>query len=52
MQDFHVSNLQRKNDGDVVIAAGTSRFDSDESVARVFERADAQMYENKKALKA
>lgn len=52
MQDFHVANLQRKNDGDVVIAAGTSKFDSDESVARVFERADAQMYENKKALKA
>ena len=52
MQEFHVSNLQRKKDGDVVIAAGASKFDSDESVARVFERADAQMYENKKALKA
>ena len=32
MQDFHVANLQRKNDGDVVIAAGAAKFDHDANV--------------------
>lgn len=37
--------------GGPVIARGVSRYDGDPSVAAVFERADARMYENKKALK-
>ena len=35
----------------VVIACGMARFDNDESVAPVFERADQNMYENKSRLK-
>jgi diguanylate cyclase (GGDEF)-like protein len=36
----------------VVIAAGMARFTDDEEVKTVFARADALMYENKKALKS
>ncbi|SHN66225.1 hypothetical protein SAMN02745247_03092, partial [Butyrivibrio hungatei DSM 14810] len=36
---------------DVVIAAGMARYNGEKDVARVFEKADALMYENKKKLK-
>ena len=36
----------------MVIACGTSKFDNDQNVAAVFERADQAMYENKAVLKA
>jgi len=39
-------------DGGVVIACGMARFENDECVAPVFERADHSMYENKNVLKA
>ena len=35
----------------VVIACGVSKFNNDNNVAAVFQRADALMYENKKKLK-
>ena len=38
--------------GGVVIACGMARFGDDAGVASVFERADQNMYDNKKALKA
>ena len=37
--------------GGIVIACGYSKFDGDDFVASVFERADNKMYENKNALK-
>jgi diguanylate cyclase (GGDEF)-like protein len=40
-----------RNDG-IIIAFGMSRFEDDECVAAVFERADRNMYEIKKALKS
>ncbi len=44
-------NAEASRSGGIVVACGISRFDGDESVARVFERADQNMYENKCALK-
>ena len=38
--------------GGIVIACGMSRFENDDCVAAVFERADRSMYENKNALKS
>lgn len=48
MRKHNIRNQQR---GDVVIAAGMSRFEGGETVADVFERADEEMYKNKKELK-
>ncbi len=44
-------NMRNKQKGDVVIAAGMSRFKGNETVADVFKRADEEMYRNKKELK-
>ena len=44
--------VMRGKTGDIVIACGMSRFENDECVASVFDRADQSMYENKKMLKA
>ena len=44
-------NIRNQNKGDVVIAAGMSKFNKDESVSEVFKRADEEMYRNKKELK-
>ncbi len=44
-------NARSRESGGIVVACGMSRFDGDESVASVFERADQNMYENKCALK-
>ena len=44
-------NTAASRDGGIVVACGMARFDHDESVAPVFERADLSMYENKNALK-
>ena len=38
--------------GGITIACGMARFEDDECVASVLERADHSMYENKKAMKA
>lgn len=45
-------NAEALRNGGIVIACGMSRYDHDESVASVFERADDDMYENKKKLKS
>lgn len=41
-------------EGDIIVASGMSEFikGSDKNIASVFERADARMYDDKKALKA
>ena len=44
-------NAQALQDGGVVIACGMARCDHDASVAAVFDRADVDMYNNKRALK-
>ena len=46
------SNMQNAAHGGIVIAAGMARANKHEEIQKVFERADAQMYENKKMLKA
>ncbi len=51
MLKFRKHNIKNKLKGDVVIAAGMSRFNNDERVESVFERADEEMYRNKKELK-
>lgn len=44
-------NTEAFGSGGVIIACGMARYDSDESVASVFARADQNMYENKNVLK-
>ncbi len=55
--DELVKQMNEHNDdavenGGIVIAIGMSRYDHDEKVAQVYERADQTMYENKSNLKA
>ena len=54
--DELVDQMNRHNEdaienGGIVIALGVSRYEHDEKVAPVYERADQIMYENKKILK-
>ncbi len=51
MTKMRKHNVKNRLKGDVVIAAGMSRFNGSETVADVFERADEEMYRNKKELK-
>ncbi len=51
MSRFKKHNIKNQLKGDVVIAAGMSRFSGDKKVSSVFERADEEMYANKKELK-
>ena len=44
-------NMKALRSGGIVIACGMSRFEYDNNVASVFERADLNMYENKRRLK-
>ena len=44
-------NLEASRGNGIVIACGMARFEDDKYVAEIFERADADMYENKKKLK-
>ncbi|MBR3738559.1 MAG: hypothetical protein IKN26_07470 [Eubacterium sp.] len=50
---FRLKRILKKRfaSGGIVIACGYSKFDGDDFVASVFERADNMMYENKNALK-
>lgn len=52
LKSFNQNNLKNQENGDIVIAIGASKYDRDDSVSIVFERADEEMYQNKKALKA
>lgn len=49
--DVSVHNEDAQRDGSVVIACGMARFEDDDCVATVFDRADRHMYEDKSALK-
>lgn len=51
MEKIESFNVKNGKTGDVVIAAGMSRFKKDKNVSEVFERADERMYINKKKLK-
>ena len=53
MEDFRAKNAERARSGGVVVAAGISDYypGVDTRFQDVFDRADAEMYENKKALK-
>jgi len=53
MADFRAKNAERARSGGVVVAAGLSDYypGVDTRFQDVFDRADAEMYENKKALK-
>ena len=48
-----IAEINRVNNEarELVIACGCARYDNDRSVEAVFEKADRNMYENKKALK-
>ena len=52
MEQVRAHNAEASRTGGIVVACGMSRFDDDDCLAKVFERADRNMYENKKALKA
>ena len=49
MRDY---NMNASRVGGVTVACGMARFEEDDCVASVLERADHSMYEDKKALKA
>ena len=51
MTRFKKHNRKNQKKGDVVIAAGVSRYQNDRNVSPVFKRADAEMYINKRQLK-
>ena len=51
VEQMNVHNEDAIENGGIVIALGMSRYDHDEKVAPVYERADQLMYENKKSLK-
>lgn len=51
MSKIHKHNVKSKLKGDIVIAAGCSKYAGDQNVATVFERADKEMYDNKRELK-
>ena len=48
---MNTRNEESIGNGGIVIALGMSRYDHDEKVSNVYERADQTMYENKKDLK-
>ena len=45
------NNAEANRSGGIMIACGMARFDGDENVAAVLDRADRKMYENKEAMK-
>ena len=48
---MNTHNEDAVENGGIIIALGVSRYEHDEKVAPVYERADQLMYENKKILK-
>jgi diguanylate cyclase (GGDEF)-like protein len=52
IEQMNAYNDEAVKNGGIVIALGMSRYERDEKVAPVYERADEIMYENKSALKA
>ncbi len=51
-EQIRAHNEKAISTGGVVIACGVAKYEGDDCVAAVFERADNRMYENKKFLKA
>ena len=51
IEQMNAHNEDALENGGIVIALGVSRYDHDDKVAAVYERADQIMYENKKYLK-
>ena len=51
INEFRKENEKRADDGDIVIASGIAVYNGDTNVSAVFEKADAEMYKNKKQLK-
>ena len=51
MEDFHAGNEKNKDTEDAVIAVGMKKYEGEKSVAALFEKADKEMYENKRKLK-
>ena len=51
IEQMNTHNEDAVENGGIVIALGLSRYEHDEKVAPVYERADQLMYENKKMLK-
>jgi len=47
----HTHNMEAIHSNGIVIACGMAKYEGDESVAAVFERADHNMYEDKEFLK-
>ena len=49
-----IAEMNEKNaaEGGIVIAAGMARYMGNETIQAVFDRADAEMYENKRSLKS
>ncbi len=52
MESVARSNRINEKENKVVVAAGMAKYDHDKKVSEVFERADRNMYENKKLLKS
>ena len=51
LAEFQKANRENLEDGRVVMAVGSARFQDDRNVTAVFERADAAMLQNKQELK-
>ena len=51
IQIVNAHNMKALSSGGIVIACGMAKYENDELVAPVFERADQNMYENKNELK-
>jgi hypothetical protein len=49
---MNAHNDDAVENGGIVVALGMARYEKDEKVALVYERADKKMYENKSELKA
>ena len=52
IERMHRHNEEAMRDGGIVIACGMAKYQGEDSMTPVFERADQSMYENKSALKA
>lgn len=52
IEQMNIHNEEATENGGIVIALGMARYEKDEKVIPVYERADEKMYKNKSALKA
>ena len=52
IEQMHRHNAYAIRYGGIIIACGMSKYDNDNCVAPVFDRADQNMYDNKSDLKA